>query len=79
VETVVPLGQMPNGTMIDLTAAFGDGMENADSITLGCHAYECDAIAVQFEPGGESNPRLRTWFHEEFPSEEASGGGTDRS
>ena len=35
VETVVPLGEMPNGTTRDVTASVGDGMENADSITLG--------------------------------------------
>jgi len=79
VETVVPLGVMPNGTTLDVTASFGDGMENAHSITLGCQAYEGDAIAVEFEPEGEINPRLCTWCHDEFPSEEASGVGTDRS
>ena len=79
VETNVPLGEMPNGTTLDVTASFGDGMENSASITVGCQEYEGDAITVQFEPESVMNPRLRTMCFEEFPSSQASDGGTNRS
>lgn len=70
---------MPNGTTLDVTASFGDGMENSASITLGCQEYEGDPIPVQFEPESVMNPRLRTMCFEEFPSSQASDGGTNRS
>ena len=78
VETDVSLGEMPNGTTLDVTASFGTDMENSASITLGCQEYEGDAILVQFEPEAVTNPRLRSMCFDEFPSE-ASEGGTDRS
>jgi len=79
VETEIPLGEMPTGTRLDVTATFG-GREPTESITLDCKPeYAGDAIYVQFEPESPTNPQLRFPCYDEFPSTEASQGGINQS
>lgn len=78
VETKVALGEMPSGTPLDVTASFGDGLEATGQHTLDCSdQYNGRAILVQIE--AEGNVRLNLNCYDEFPSEEASQGGTDQS
>jgi len=79
VETEIALGEMPTGTRLNVTAAFG-GREPTESITLDCQPeYTGDAIYVQFEPDRPINPHLRFPCYDEFPSTEASKGGINQS
>ena len=78
VETEVALGRLPRDTRLDVTAAFGDGLNATGSVTLNCSAdSEGDALYVQIE--AERNVRLNEPCYDEFPSEEATQGGTNRS
>lgn len=78
VETTVAVGEMPDGAPLDVTASFGDGLETNGSHTLDCSEdYTGDAIYVQIEK--PLNVRLNLACYDEFPSEEASAGGINRS
>ncbi|WP_157744154.1 hypothetical protein [Halopenitus persicus] len=80
VETEIALGKMPTGTRLDVTASFGDGHEQTESITLDCHPeYTGDAIFVQFEPERPTNPQLRNVCYDEFPSAETFQGDANQS
>lgn len=78
VETEVTLQGVSNGTSLDVTASFGDGLEASGSVTLNCTAeYAGDAIYVQVERG--SNLRLNDACYDQFPSGEARQGGINAS
>lgn len=77
-ETRLPLGEVPGGTRLDVMASFGDGLETDGSITLDCYdQYEGDVVYVQIE--ADIDLRLNEACYDEFPSKEASQGGTNRS
>lgn len=78
VETRVALGETVDGTPLDVTASFGDGLSANGQITLNCSDdYTGDVVYVQIER--ELNVRLNEACYDEFPSEEASQGGINRS
>lgn len=78
VETRIALGEMPDGTPLDVTASFGDGLTANGRITLECADDSAgDVVYVQIER--ELNVRLNDACYDEFPSEEASQGGINRS
>lgn len=78
VETEIALGEMPDDTRLDVTAAFGDGLNASGSVTLNCSGDASgDAVYVQIE--AERNVRLNELCYGEFPSEEASQGGVNQS
>jgi len=78
VETKIGLGEMPGGTRLDVTASFGDGLGTDGSLTLDCSDdYTGDAIYVQIQK--EMTVRLNEACYDEFPSDEASQGGLNRS
>jgi hypothetical protein len=55
VETRANLGELPDGTRLDVTASFGDGLETDGSITLDCTSdsrYVGDVVSVQLAAGG---------------------------
>lgn len=78
VETELSLGSLPEGATLGVTAAFGDGLRAAETITLECGpAYRGDAIYVQLE--AEVNVRFNNACYDAFPSGEAVQGGVNRS
>ena len=78
VETEIALGEVSDGTRLDVTASFGDGLSATGSITVDCSDdSEGDAVYVQIER--ERNVRLNELCYDEFPSAEAVEGGLDRS
>jgi hypothetical protein len=80
VETRVDLGRLPDGTRIDVTASFGDGLETDDAITLSCASdsqYTGDIVYVQLDADGDI--RLVNTCYAEFPSQRAQEGGAGRA
>ena len=78
VETRVTLGDLPEGSRLDVTASFGDGLATDGSITLDCASqYDGDVIYVQLD--AERDLYLNEACYDEFPSGEARQGGVDRS
>lgn len=80
VETRVTLGKLPNGTRLDVTVSFGDGLEAESSIALTCAStsqYEGDGVYVQLD--AERELHLRHWCYSGFPSSEAEQGGVNRT
>ncbi|MFB6206743.1 MAG: hypothetical protein ABEJ05_09495 [Haloglomus sp.] len=77
-ETRIALGKMPDGTPLDVTASFGDGLTANGQITLNCSDdYAGDAVYVQIE--ADLNVRLNEACYDEFPSDEAAQGGINQS
>ena len=69
VETRVNLGKLPDGTLLDVTASFGDGLETAGSIELSCadsSRYVGDAVKVQLD--AEGTLYLTEMCYAEFPT-----------
>lgn len=78
VETRIALGEIADGTPLDVTASFGDGLSANGQITLNCSDdYMGDVIYVQIER--ELNVRLNEACYDEFPSKEASQGKINHS
>ena len=78
VETRVALGSIADGTSLDTTASFGDGLTANGQITLNCSdEFTGTVLYIQIE--AELNVRLNEACYDEFPSEEASQGGINRS
>lgn len=73
VETKIALGELPDGTRIDVTVWTGDGLKATTSMTLTCSSeYAGDGIYAQLDASG--NLRLNEWCYDEFPSSEARQG-----
>lgn len=80
VETKIALGAMPAGTPLDVTASFGDGLNATGQHTLDCSdEYNGRAVFVHIEEETPVDVRLNLACYDEFPSNEAVQGGTDRS
>lgn len=78
VETRIALGEMADGTPLDVTASFGDGLTASGRITLDCSDdYAGDVVYVQIQR--ELNVRLNEACYDSFPSDEASQGGVNQS
>lgn len=80
VETRVDLGELPDGTRLDVTASFGDGLETDGSITLECASnsqYVGNIVFVQLD--AKRDLYLNKACYDEFPSEEARQGGVGRA
>jgi hypothetical protein len=80
VETLVSLGELPNGTRLEATASFGDGLEDNNSLELGCNSLEdgqfAEEVSVELDVRRNINISIRC--EDEFPSNEAQQGGVDR-
>jgi hypothetical protein len=80
VETRVDLGELPDGTRLEVTASFGDGLETDGSVTLDCASasqYAGDVVYVQLD--AERDLYLNEACYDEFPSGEAREGGVGRA
>jgi hypothetical protein len=80
VETQVDLGELPDGTRLDVTASFGDGLEADGSMTLNCASdgqHVGDVVYVQLDAARDLY--LNDACYDEFPSGEAQQGGVGRA
>lgn len=80
VERKVGFGELPSSTPLDVTASFNDGLEATTQHTLDWSDEDNGAaVHAQLE---EVKPRIVRYYptcDDEFPSDEASQGGLNRS
>ncbi|MFP4591210.1 MAG: hypothetical protein ACLFMX_04815 [Halobacteriales archaeon] len=66
VETLISLGEMADGTRLDVTASIDPNLEKHGSLTIGCDEYMGNAVHVVLEKSGDMY--LIDNCFEEFPS-----------